>query len=419
MLQNHVHAGVLGPDVVAVFLQPLDALGVVPSVHVLLLHEALGEVPAKPVDVVMLHPVVEVALDKITCPRGSVVPIVEPGEAVGGGHVEPGVVGQHGPVFPVHGDEWVGLVRMVVHHVQDHRDATGVASVHEGLQVVFGPVSLVHREVERGVVSPAVVAVEFIHRHELQRLNAQRLEVVKRIEDELKRAVFGKIPDQQLVNDQVLLVGPLKVVVGPFEGRFSWREHADWPRRVVGWIPRHVGVGAFRNPRVVPLVENDLGIRVGHPDVVGHDVVLVAVILAWNQVGQLDPKRFPVAHIVHHRSGAEGPVVEVPNRKHKVLVRSCPLKHDRAVVQVVDAIHHPGRRRGHWGGVGKDHHHGFVCARGSVHRARRRHVVVACAVQDEVVAQGGAHARSDQLTVHVQGQVARLGGLGLQGDGVS
>ena len=233
---------------------------------------------------------------------------------------------------------------MIVHHVQNHSNSTGVAGVHKGLQVVFGAVRLVDREVKRGVVSPAVVPVELVHRHELQRLNAQRLEVVEGVDDELERAFLGEIPDKQLVNDQVLLVGPLEVVVGPCKRDFSRGEHTDRPRRVVGRVCWHVGVGAFGNPRVVPLVEDDLGIGIRHPNVVGHDVVLVAVVLAWHQAGQLNPVRFAVAHVVHHRSGAQGPIVEVPDRKHKILEGGRPLEDHRAVVHVVDAVHDAGRR---------------------------------------------------------------------------
>ena len=379
----------------------------------------MGEVPAEPVDVVILHPVVEVAFDKVTRPRSAVVPIVEPGEAVGGGHVEPRVVGQHGPVFPVHRDERIGLVGVVVHHVQDHGNPTGVARIHKGFQIVLGSVRLVHREVECGVVSPAVVSVELVHRHELQRLNAQRLEVVQGVDDELERAFLGEIPDKQLVNDQVLLVGPLKVVVGPCERGFSWGEHTDGARGVVGRVHRHVGVGAFGNPRVVPLVENDLGIRVRHPNVVGHDVVLVAVLLARHQVVQLNPKRFPVANVVHHGSRAQGPVVEVPDRKHKVLEGCRPLEDHSPVVHVVDAVHNARRRCGHRRRAGENHHHSVVGARGAVHGARRSHDIVACVVQDQVMAQRGAHARRDRFAVHFQGQVAWLGGLDLQCDGVA
>ena len=197
-----------------------------------------------------------------------------------GADVEPWIVRQHGPIFPVHRDERVGLVGVVVDHVQDDGDAALVARVHQRLEVVLGSVGLVHGEVERRVVAPAVVAVELIDRHELQGLHAEAFQVIQGVFDECECSLFRPVPHQQFVDDQIFLVGSHKILVGPIKVRFAWCQNPHGAGRDVGRVGRHVGVRGLRNPRVVPLVQDDFGIGVGHPNVVGQDVVLVPVRLA-------------------------------------------------------------------------------------------------------------------------------------------
>ena len=79
------------------------------------------------------------------------VPVVKPGEGVRCTLIEPRVVRQDNAVFPVHGDEGVGLVGVVVHHVQNDGDASFMTRIHKGFQVVFGAIGLVHRKVEGGL----------------------------------------------------------------------------------------------------------------------------------------------------------------------------------------------------------------------------------------------------------------------------
>ena len=129
-----------------------------------------------------------------------------------------------------------------------------MARIHQGLKVIFGPVSFVHGEVKCRVVSPAVVAVEFVHGHQFQRLNAKRFEVVQRVDDELERTLLREVPNEQLVNDQVLLIWALKAAVGPLKRHLARREDTYWSRRVIGWVSRHVWVRAFGDPGVIPLV---------------------------------------------------------------------------------------------------------------------------------------------------------------------
>ena len=378
VLEDHVHRGVLVPDVVAIFLEPANPLGAVATIHALLLDDALREVPAESVNVVILHPVVKVALDKFTGFGTSVIPIVEPREAVRRSRVEPRIVGEHCPVFPVHGDEGVGLVCVVVHHVQNHGNPAFVAGIHQRLQVVLGAVRLVDCEVERGVVSPAVIPVELIDGHELECLHAQCFQVIERVLNEFQRAFLRPVAHKQFVNHEVLLVRPFKIPIRPCKLRFSRRQNAHRPRGFVGGIGQKVGVGRFWNPGVVPLVQDDLRVGVGHPDVVGEDLVLVTVRLARRQSANFQPERFAISCGMHHARLTDAPVVPVAHHKHKVFVRCGPLKHHRAVIQFIDAVNNPGRwgqhRRTFW------HHE---------HRGGRMHSAAICTcgnVQDVIPA---------------------------------
>ena len=378
VLKDHVHGGILVPDVVAIFLEPSNALCAVCPIHALLLDDALGEVPPESIDVVVLHPMVKVALDKFTGFRTPVIPVVEPREAVRGSRVEPRVVREHGPVLPVHGDEGIGLVCVVVHHVQNHGNPAFVAGIHQRLQVVLGAVRLVHGEVKRGVVSPAVIPIKLVDGHELEGLHAQCFQVIKRVLNEFQRAFLRPVAHQQFVDHEVLLVRPFKVLVRPYKLRFSRRQNAHRPRRFVGGVGQEVGVGRFWNPGVVPLVQDDLRVGVGHPDVVGEDLVLVTVRFAWRQSANLQPERFAISCGMHHAGLTDAPVVPVAHHKHKVFVRCGPLKHHRAVIQFIDAIHDSCRWGQHRRTFG--HHE---------HRGRRMHSAAICTcgnVQDVIPA---------------------------------
>ena len=411
VLEDHVHRRVLVPDVVAVFLQPSNSLGAVSAIHALLLDDALREVPPESVDVVVLHPVVEVALDKFTRFGTSVIPIVEPRGAVRCACVEPRIVGENRPVFPVHGDEGVGLVCMVVHHVQNHGNPTLVAGVHQGLEVVFGAIGLVDGEVKRGIVSPTVVAIELVDRHQFECLNAQPLEVVERVLNECQRTLFRPVAHQQFVDHEVLLVRPFEISVRPCKLRLAGRQDAHRPRGFVGRIGQEIGVSRFWNPGVVPLVQDDLRVGVGHPDVVGEDLILVSVRFTWRQSANLQPERFAISCGMHHAGLRDSPTVPIPDHKHKILVRCGPLKHHRAVIQLIDAIHDPcwwGQHRRtfrHHKHRGGGMHSAAICTCGNVQD------VIPSVVQAQGVGERGAKCRRDLLAIDAQGKFSGLGGL--------
>ena len=188
---------------------------------------------------------------------------------------------------------------MVVHHVKDDSNASFMTGIYQRLEVVFCSVSFVDCEIKGRVVSPAVIAIELVYRHEFQSLDTQILKIVQAVFNELQRSFFGKVAHEEFVNHKVFLIGPDKVGVAPVKCLLPRCENAHRPRSEISGIRRNVWIRRFRNPRIVPLVQDDLGIGICHADVVRKNVVLVTIVFARIQICQLEPKRFPVTSVIH------------------------------------------------------------------------------------------------------------------------
>ena len=238
---------------------------------------------------------------------------------------------------------------MIVHHVQNDGDASFVARIHERFQIVLRAIGFVHSEIECGVVAPAVVSIEFIDWHQLNRLNTEALEIIQAVFNEFQGAFLGEITHQQFIDHQVFLVRLYEGRVGPIESLFADGEHAHGTCGFDARIRRHLGVRGLWDVLVVELIQDYLRVGVGHTNVVWEDVVLVAVVLTWRQTVQLNPEGFAISYVVHQGLLIECPIVEVSHGKDVVFVGGRPLQNDCAVVYVIDAIFQVEvrRRRGH------------------------------------------------------------------------
>ena len=168
-----------------------------------------------------------------------------------------------GGSVPPHLGKRVGTGGVVVHHVQDDRYSPLVARVDKLLVHLVSTVRLVHREEERGVVAPAVVPVELLYRHQLDRVNPQCFEVVELPHRTLQVAALREITQQQLVDDHVVRLGRCKVGHFPRVGFLLDPEDRHDAYRSF-WVLFRLGVGGGRNPRVVGGIQYLAGVGVGH-----------------------------------------------------------------------------------------------------------------------------------------------------------
>ena len=407
---------------VAVLLPEVNAVLVV-SAACRIPGEALGQVPAVAVHMEFLPPEVHHAFCEVLRGLGLVVVIEEEAEAVGWGlDVEERVGRGGGIALPPHQDLGIRPVAVVEHHVEDDGNAALMAGVDEFLELVLGPVRFVDGEIEGWVVAPAVVAVELVDGHEFEGGDVERAQVIERVENELEGAFLAEVPDEQLVYDEVLLRRALEVAIGPLKLRTACLEDAH--RGLVGQshgVVNQERIGRLGNPVVVPVIELLLGVRIREAVVVGHDVVLVAVLLVGVDAGELDPEPLAIGRHVHHEVLLNGPIGQVPDEEHVALARSKELQDDgRAVGGRVESVHRAGGGRGYRGAVRQDDQIHFGGSRFRAVVGGEDNGGGAGIGRGEVeVELGGVQRFGQDLSIQAEGQMSGFSGGGGEEHGVA
>ena len=147
------------------------------------------------------------------------IPIEKPSFWIRGNSIEPRIViGRLEVIFiPVKLEEGVRVIRMVQYNVKQYGNASIVALVDESLKRCFCAIGFVQGQEESGVVSPTVIAVELIHRHEFNRIYAKPFEVIKGVKHGLKVPFFAEVAYQQFINDQGFTIRPGEVLIRPIK----------------------------------------------------------------------------------------------------------------------------------------------------------------------------------------------------------
>ena len=358
-------------------LDPLRVVREVAPVKVsdwLRLVEPARQVEAVAVDVVLVGPEPVGPVEPELGERARVVEVVEHVERVGRLDVGPRVLGRRPPkvALVVEADEGALPRRVVVDHVEDDGHAPPVGRVDERLELVRRPVVLVDGEVEGRVVAPRLVAVVLRDGHELDRVDAQPVEVVERVHECREAVGAEEVAEQQLVDHQVLLGRGLEAGVGPGERRGARREDAD---RV---LLRALGVAGLAG--VVHLRR----VRVGHPDL-AVDPVVERGLLARREAVDLDPPPGPERGGVvaeHDGVGVGLPVVEAAQGVDVLLARG--PEHERRARRVGRVVGDPVLDAGR---------HGPVLDLGRGGADRRRHRPPRPVPGPDLNARAGRHGR--------------------------
>jgi hypothetical protein len=111
-----------------------------------------------------------------------------------------------------------GGADVVVHDVEQDREALVVGGVDEALQAERATVGGVGGRQVDAVVAPAVAAGELRHRQQLERGDAELAQAREVRDDGLERALGRERADVQLVDHRVLEVRRREAVVAPGEG---------------------------------------------------------------------------------------------------------------------------------------------------------------------------------------------------------
>ena len=91
---------------------------------------------------------------------------------------------------------------VIVHHVQENRDAAPVAGIHKCFQTRCAAIRMLHRVRKHAIVAPVARAGKLRHRHDFNGRDAQFLQVVQLLNHAIKRAFCGECAHVQLVQHQ-------------------------------------------------------------------------------------------------------------------------------------------------------------------------------------------------------------------------
>ena len=338
MLEDDVGAGAGGLHVAVVVVPDVDARLVVvaPGAHVVArihLGETLAQVEAVAVDPEFVHPIVHHVLAVSTREGTFMVKVVAHVEGVRGGAVEPRTVGGRVAVVEIHLHHGVLAAGVVQHHVEHHGDAAAVGLVDEGLEGVLGSVVFIECEVKARIVAPAIVALKLVHRHELDAVHAQALNVAQGVAQGLVVVAGNKVAQVQLVHHQVRFGRPHEVVHLPLVSRLVGLQGGH-DAGLAGRVGAQVGVGHGRDKPVVIGVEHLFGVGVGHAQRAIHQV-LVGVFLAGGEAVELHPPRVAVGGFVHKARAGCLKIIELAHRVHELLVGSREGQHNRRATRQI------------------------------------------------------------------------------------
>ena len=135
-----------------------------------------------------------------------------------------------------------GRTQMVVHHVDHHPDAAGVAGIDQPLEAIGSAVAVVGGEQVDTVVAPPPISPELGDGQQLDGVDAERDQVIQPGHHGVERALGSEGADVQLVQDGRGEIDAPPAPVGPDEGAV-----VDNPRRPVN--ARGLPGGARIRPR--------------------------------------------------------------------------------------------------------------------------------------------------------------------------
>ncbi len=256
---------------------------------------------------------------------------------MGGGRIEPGVVGRGAIVggVPVQLRQRAGIGGVVEHHVEDDGDAAFVAFVDQQFQRLRCSVIFVQRFVKIRIVAPAVIAFEFVHGHQFDGRDAEAFDVIERIEQVGVVVRVEKVAEQQFVDDEIGFFRTLVARCLPVEGLLRGFQHRHDACGLARRVGGKVGVRRGRDEWVVAGVEHQRAQGVGdaHGAV---DKVLKAVGLPRRQARHVEPPRGVVRTSFHLVTAVREPVVEIAHDVHHLLVRSVQREANRLIVNIID-----------------------------------------------------------------------------------
>ena len=203
-----------------------------------------------------------------------------------------------------------------------------MAFVDKLLVVGHSAIGLIGGKVEVRIVSPRIVAVKLLDRHQFNSVNAEALDIVETCSSGFDGLLVGEVANQEFVNHQVVAVSTVKVLHLPAVG-IGRLKHCNWESAELRRVFLEVRINRLGNPFVAPWVENHGCVRVGHIEhIVNHKEVSVALAEVEAFDGGVEET---VALIVHQLGICRLVSIPFAQKHHVLLSWSKEAESNRAV----------------------------------------------------------------------------------------
>ncbi len=193
-----------------------------------------------------------------------------------------------------------------------------MTGINQLLEIVGSAIILVNRKIHRGVVPPAAVTLELIHRHQLDGIHPKPHQIIKCIPYRFKVVLLHEVAHQHLIDDERVCFRGRKTAVLPHVFRRHGLEDRDQPVSKAVGVRFQIRISGLLNPLVVPRVKHLGGIWIGDPQRLIYQV-LEPVLHIRIEPRHLQPVPVAVRASLHETLAAVSPVIEIAHDKDTAL----------------------------------------------------------------------------------------------------
>ena len=194
------------------------------------LRETFGQVEAETIQLVFFEEELQIAFHKLAHQRFFVIEIVEDAIRMRSIDVEVRIVCRSlvFAAIPIQFSKRMTACSMVVDNIEDDRHTGLVTGINKLFITVLCSIRLVHSKIEAWIVTPAVVTVKFLHRHQFDSIDTDLLQIRDFVHCSVQITGCRKVAQVHFVNHQLSRLCYLEIVHLPrisiaanFKGRYN------------------------------------------------------------------------------------------------------------------------------------------------------------------------------------------------------
>ena len=177
-------------------------------IALIILYKTFCQVETETVNMIFIHQEFQVTLEMCLNHWLCMVEIVEHTCRMRCIYIKPWIVRGSLIVFaiPIKFCKRMCSCSMIEHNIKNNCHVTFMTFVYKHLVHVFSTVCLIKGKIETWIISPAVVPVEFLYRHQLYCCYSKLLKIVKLLDGTMQILRFGEIAKKKFINHKTVSV---------------------------------------------------------------------------------------------------------------------------------------------------------------------------------------------------------------------